>query len=117
MQQALGRLVGSALVAASLLLTPAAPAAQHADAPIRLRIVGGLGKLTSSRVTSAVLEARTRAPERWPATADIVAFDQTGLNGSEMLRLIQIGAVPFATALLPLSRRRTPNSARLTWPD
>ncbi|MDH5537890.1 MAG: TRAP transporter substrate-binding protein [Rhizobacter sp.] len=81
----------------------ATQAQQQNDPPERLRIVGGLGKL--HQYTRHELPFWTRDLPRLSggrASAEIVPFDQAGLSGNEMLRLIQIGAVPFGTALLPL---------------
>lgn len=83
-------------------LAVAVPAAPGAE-PLRLRIVGGLGQLP--QFTRHELPFWTQELPRLSggrARAEIVAFDQAGLAGTEMLRLLQIGAVPFGTALLPL---------------
>lgn len=95
-----------ALAAALLLSTVVAPPAwaQGAGAaPVRLRVVGGLAKV--NQFTRHEQPFWTEELPRFSggrATAAIVPFDQAGLSGSEMLRLIQIGAVPFGTALLTL---------------
>ena len=75
-----------------------APAAQH------LRIVGGLGAL--NQYTRHEEPFWTRELVRLSggrASAEIVPFDRAGIRGQEMLRLVQLGAVPFGTSLLNLS--------------
>jgi TRAP-type C4-dicarboxylate transport system substrate-binding protein len=69
----------------------------------RLRIVGGLGQLSQfTRHERPFWTETLPRVTRGRARAEIVAYDEAGLRGSEMLRLIQAGAVPFGTALLPL---------------
>jgi TRAP-type C4-dicarboxylate transport system substrate-binding protein len=41
-------------------------------------------------------------------TADISPFDRSGVPGEEMLRLMELGVVPFGTALLNLSASQQP---------
>lgn len=95
----------AALAVLGALALPALlwPSRVHAEATVRLRVVGGLAQTS--------LYARHERPfwtQELPrlsggrVAADIVAFDEAGLSGQEMLRLSQTGAVPFATALLPL---------------
>src|SRR5574337_863277 len=89
-------LVAAAVAAGFGFGAAAAPATPQAQPPVRLRIVGGLGKL--SQYTRHEVPFWT---EQFPrasgarASAEIAPFDQIGLAGGEMLRLIQIGAVPF----------------------
>jgi TRAP-type C4-dicarboxylate transport system substrate-binding protein len=93
--------VACALVLALLGLGPAV----HAEpAPLRLRIVGGLAGV--HQYTRHEEPFWTRELPRLTAgraTAEIVPFDRAGIRGQEMLRLVQLGAVPFGTALLSLS--------------
>ena len=93
-------LVGGLLLQASLCGAQGAPApaAEH------LRIVGGLGGV--SQYTRHEEPFWTRELARLSggrATAEIVPFDRAGIRGQEMLRLVQLGAVPFGTSLLNLS--------------
>jgi TRAP-type C4-dicarboxylate transport system substrate-binding protein len=77
--------------------TPA-PAAQH------LRIVGGLGALHQYTRHEEPFWSRELARlSGGRATAEIVPFDRAGIRGQEMLRLVQLGVVPFGTSLLNLS--------------
>ena len=91
------------LVACSLQAAPSAAQAP-APAPQPLRIVGGLGAL--NQYTRHEEPFWTRELARLSggrATAEIVPFDRAGIRGQEMLRLVQLGAVPFGTSLLNLS--------------
>jgi TRAP-type C4-dicarboxylate transport system substrate-binding protein len=75
-----------------------------AGAPIRLRVVGGLGSV--SQYTRHEQPFWTRELARLSggrATAEIVPFDGAGIRGQEMLRLVQLGVVPFGTSILNLS--------------
>lgn len=81
----------------------------QAEPTVHLRIVGGLSGL--HQYTRHEQPFWTRDLPRLSggrASADILPFDQTGLSGNEMLRLMQVGAVPFATALLPLVATEDP---------
>src|SRR5690349_8889084 len=77
--------------------------------PQRLRIVGGLAGV--SQYTRHEEPFWTRDFPRLTngqITAEIVPFDRAGIRGQEMLRLIQLGVVPFGTALLSLSATQDP---------
>lgn len=76
--------------------TPASPAA-----PQKLRIVGGLAgvnQYTRNEEPFWTKELSRLTQGRY--TAEIAPFDRAGVPGTEMLRLIQLGVVPFGTALL-----------------
>jgi TRAP-type C4-dicarboxylate transport system substrate-binding protein len=101
-----GRTLRRFAIALAFALGPATAQAQDVE---RLRIVGGLGK-----VNQYTLHERPFWTESLPrltdgrAQAEIVPFDEAGLRGSEMLQLMQIGAVGFGTALLPLVAAQDP---------
>ena len=100
----LSRLAAAGL--ASLALLPAAPAGAE---PQRLRIVGGLAGV--SQYTRQEEPFWTRELPRLTGgrvTAEIVPYDRAGIRGPEMLRLMQLGVVPFGTALLNLSATAEP---------
>jgi TRAP-type C4-dicarboxylate transport system substrate-binding protein len=87
-------LVGLLMFFASLCNAQTVPAQ-------RLRIVGGLGGVTQytgheeqfwTRELSALSGGRY--------SASIVPFDRAGVPGQEMLNLMQLGVVPFGTALM-----------------
>lgn len=103
------RLLGLLLLAAAL---PLAVPAAAAEPVVRLRIVGGLAGLNQyvrheepfwTRELSRLSGGR--------ASAEVVSFDRAGIRGQEMLRLVQLGAVPFGTALLSVSATQDPELA------
>lgn len=114
----LGLVAASAVLAQAPTTAPASASTASAAAdprevpPVRLRIVGGLGALNQF-----TLHERPFWTRQLPLVsggrlqAEIVPFDEAGLSGAEMLRLLQTGAVPFATALLPLASVRDPELA------
>jgi len=88
-----------------------ATGASHAqsEGAKRLRIVGGLAGV--SQYTRQEEPFWTREFPRLTGgkvTAEIVPFDQAGIRGQEMLRLMQLGVVPFGTAILSLSATQEP---------
>jgi TRAP-type C4-dicarboxylate transport system substrate-binding protein len=75
-----------------------APATEH------LRIVGGLGGVNQyTRHEEPFWTHDLARLSGGRASAEIVPFDRAGIRGQEMLRLVQLGAVPFGTSLLNLS--------------
>jgi len=88
-----------------------------ADAPIRLRVVGGLGLVT--QYTQFEEPFWTRELPRLSGgrlVADIVPFDRAGVPGVEMLRLLQLGVVPFGTALMSSFSAQYPQYAAVDLP-
>lgn len=71
-------------------------------APVqRLRIVGGLGGVTQYTGHEEQFWTRELAAlSGGRYTASIVPFDRAGVPGQEMLNLMQLGVVPFGTALM-----------------
>jgi len=90
------------LTALLALAGPALALAQvAAEPPLKLRIVGGLANVNQFVHHEQPFWARELPRlSGGRITADIVPFDQAGIRGQEMLRLIQLGAVPFGTTLL-----------------
>lgn len=104
----------SPLMSAALLWAAGGPAVHAADtaprtppAPIVLRVVGGLAGLNQytrheepfwTRALPQLTQGRLRA--------EITPFDRAGIRGQDMLRLMQLGVVPFGTALLSLTGTR-----------
>jgi TRAP-type C4-dicarboxylate transport system substrate-binding protein len=90
-------------VALSLQVLPCA--AQATPQPVQhLRIVGGLASV--NQYTRHEEPFWTRELARLSggrATAEIVPFDRAGIRGQEVMRLVQLGALPFGTAILNLS--------------
>ena len=71
------------------------------QAPYTLRIVGGLAGV--NQYTRQEEPFWTRDLARLSGgkfSADIVPFERAGVPGSDMLRLLQLGVVPFGTALM-----------------
>lgn len=100
-----------AAATAWLLAAPLAGWAQATDAK-RLRIVGGLAGV--NQYTRYEEPFWTRDLARLTGgkyTAEIVPFDRAGIRGQEMLRLMQLGVVPFGTALLGLTAAQEPSFA------
>ncbi|NRF69314.1 TRAP transporter substrate-binding protein [Aquincola sp. S2] len=87
----------------------AAACALAADAPQKLRIVGGLAGVNQflrheEPFWTETLQRLTAG--QW--SAEIVPFDRAGIRGQEMLQLMQVGTVPFGTALLSQSAVNEP---------
>ena len=86
----------------TVLSGPLLAQAPVSAAPVqKLRVVGGLAGL--NQYTRNEEPFWTKELPRLSAGkygAEIVPFDRAGVPGPEMLRLIQLGVVPFGTALL-----------------
>jgi len=75
----------------------------------RLRIVGGLAGVTQfTRQEEPFWTKELPRLTGGKVTAEIVPFDRAGIRGQEMLRLMQLGVVPFGTVLLGLSAAQEP---------
>jgi TRAP-type C4-dicarboxylate transport system substrate-binding protein len=73
----------------------------QAAPPLRLRIVGGLAGINQYTRHEAPFWSQELAQlSDGQFTADIVPFDRAGVPGSDMLRLVQLGVVPFGTILM-----------------
>lgn len=81
-----------------------AMAAAHAKPPppaYHLRVVGGLADLSQyTRREEPFWSKELARISGGRYTAEIVPFDRAGVPGTEMLRLMQLGVVPFGTALM-----------------
>lgn len=75
--------------------------AATAQAPVLLRVVGGLGNVAQFREFEEPFW-RNELPRitQGRAKAEIVPFDKAGIRAHEALRLVQLGVMPFGTALL-----------------
>lgn len=74
--------------------------AAHA-APYQIRVVGGLDNLEQYRKFEEPFWTRQLAElTDGQAVGTIVPFDKAGIRNHEVLRLMQLGVVPFATVLL-----------------
>ena len=75
----------------------------RADEPTHLSIVGGLGGVSQYlKYEKPYWSNEIEKLSAGRITADIHSFDSSGLPGQEMLKLMQLGVVPFGTALLAL---------------
>ena len=93
----------------------AAPAPASAPVPYKLRVVGGLADVNQYKRWEEPFW--TQELSRLSAgrfSADIVPFDRAGVPGKEMLRLVQLGVVPFGTLLMTSLSAQYP---RYTAPD
>ncbi|MBF6616771.1 TRAP transporter substrate-binding protein [Pollutimonas thiosulfatoxidans] len=93
----------STLAASTMLLGTAAIAQEKvADLPkTQLQVVGGLSNLTAYQNFEQPMWTKT-IPElsNGQVTADIKGFNEMGLKGPEILRLIGQGVIPIGTATL-----------------
>ena len=99
----------TAALAAALACLSAAAAFAQAEAQQRLRIVGGLAGVSQyTRQEEPFWTQELPRLTGGKVVAEIVPFDRAGIRGQEMLRLMQLGVVPFGTALLALSAAQEP---------
>ncbi|MES2949457.1 MAG: TRAP transporter substrate-binding protein [Pseudomonadota bacterium] len=69
--------------------------------PYKLRVVGGLAGVSQfTRWEEPFWTQELLRLSGGKFSADIVAFDRAGVPGAEMLRLLQLGVVPFGTTLM-----------------
>jgi TRAP-type C4-dicarboxylate transport system substrate-binding protein len=88
-------------LACHLPANAATPADGKTPSPIKLRIVGGLGNLNQFiRFEEPFWNKEFAALTQGQATAAVVAYDKAGMRTHEVLRLMQLGVVPFGTALM-----------------
>ena len=106
---------GVVRLALAACLLHSAPCAAQSAATSHLRIVGGLAGVNQyTRFEEPFWTRELARLSGGRATAEIVPFDRAGIRGQEMLRLVQLGVVPFGTALLNLS---SIDDAELAMPD
>lgn len=96
-------LLGASLQAQTPASTPAAGGGTS------LRIVGGLANVNQyTRHEEPFWTQELPRLSNGKLRATIVPFDRAGIRGQDMLRLIQLGVVPFGTALTSLSSATEP---------
>ena len=104
--------VAACLVSAAGLAAAAGPSPPPA---LHLRIVGGLGSLNQfTRHEQPFWETDLARLSGGRYTAEIVPFDRAGIRSQEVLTLVQLGAVPFATLQVSGGITKDPE---LTAPD
>lgn len=85
---------------------PSPPAALH------LRIVGGLAGLNQYTRNEEPFWSRELARlSGGKYSAEIVPFDRAGVPGGDMLRLLQLGVMPFGTTLISALAQQSPQYA------
>ncbi len=89
----------------TLLLAAATASNAFAQAASqRLRVVGGLAGVNQyTRHEEPFWATELQKLSGGQFSAEIVPFDRAGIRGQEMLQLMQLGVVPFGTALLSQS--------------
>ncbi len=101
--------VAGFLLGLALILASGSVAAE------RLRIVGGLANVNQyTRHEEPFWTQELPRLTGGRLTAEIVPFDRAGIRGEEMLRLMQLGVVPFGTVSVGLAAMQEP---LLTGPD
>jgi TRAP-type C4-dicarboxylate transport system substrate-binding protein len=101
----------------SLSLTAASGQSQTPIAPqasaLRLRVVGGLAELNQYTRNEEPFWSRELARlSQGKYSAEIVPFDRAGVPGSDMLRMLQLGVMPFGTMLISaLAQQHPPYAA------
>lgn len=80
---------------------------------MRLRVVGGLATLNQYTRNEEPFWSRELARlSNGKYSAEIVPFDRAGVPGSDMLRLLQLGVMPFGTMLISaLAQQHPPYAA------
>ena len=100
-----------------LLLTAVTGQAETPSAPqasaLRLRVVGGLAALNQyTRNEEPFWSHELARLSNGKYSAEIVPFDRAGVPGSDMLRLLQLGVMPFGTMLISaLAQQHPPYAA------
>lgn len=92
-----------------LLLPPGFAGAAAEDAPLRIRVVGGLADVSQYvHYEEPFWRQRIGQITGGRVAAEIAPFDRSGIRGQEMLQLMRLGVVPFGTALLSIAATEEP---------
>ena len=98
-----------AVMVATLPLAFASGSVAAENQPIRLQVVGGLAGVTQfTRLEQPFWEHEITERTGGRVIATIIPQDSGGLRGQEMLRLMQLGVVPFGTGLLSVVSAEEP---------
>ncbi|WPB83787.1 TRAP transporter substrate-binding protein [Sediminicoccus rosea] len=90
------------LLLIALDVTPKTTSAQ--EAPIQLKIVGGLAGVTQyDRYEVPFWLERVPRLTGGRVQAEIAPFDRSGIRGSEFIHLMRVGVVPFGTLILTIA--------------
>ena len=101
--------------ALALALALGLSAAGAQQAPLKLRVVGGLATLNQfTRHEAPFWTSELPRLSGGRYSAEIVPFDRAGIRGQELLSMVRLGTVPFGTLLVSLS---SPKDAELAAPD
>jgi len=95
----------------------AGPGAAAESDPIAIKVLGGLGGVSQYVAFEAPFWTQ-RVPELTGGRihAAISPFDRSGVRGQEVLQLLRLGVVPFATALVGLSAADEPELSAVDLP-
>ncbi|MBL8328721.1 MAG: TRAP transporter substrate-binding protein [Rubrivivax sp.] len=108
----LARWLGACAAGLLCVLSTAAFGQAAAGQTEHLRVVGGLAGVNQFvRHEQPFWAQEIPRLTQGRITVEIVPFDQAGLSGDEMLRVMQMGAVPFGTLLLGRSASVEPELA------
>lgn len=98
-----------------LVLSTTAPRA--AEAPIRIKIVGGLAGISQyTQNEEPFWRKRIHELSQGRIEATIAPNDRSGLRGEDMLRLMRLGVVQFGTALVSVVAGDEPELSALDLP-
>jgi TRAP-type C4-dicarboxylate transport system substrate-binding protein len=93
----------------ALIALAAAAGSAAAEGELRLRIVGGLAGVPQfNQFEKPFWSQQLARLTGGRVSAEVVAFDQAGIRGQDMLRLMQLGVVPFGTSLVSLAAEQEP---------
>ncbi|MFM7301898.1 MAG: ABC transporter substrate-binding protein, partial [Alphaproteobacteria bacterium] len=85
------------------------PALAQGEAPIRMRVVGGLADVSQYvRYEEPFWRERIAQATNGRIVAEVAPFDRSGIRGQEMLSLMRLGVVSFGTALLAVVSTEEP---------
>lgn len=102
------RILARALAGVTVLASPGLQARPPATAPVvELRVVGGLAEPNQyTRQEEPFWSQRLPSVSAGRLRTEIVPFDRAGLRSTELLGMVQSGAVSFATVLLSTASAR-----------